>query len=126
MDIRLRGEISAVVEAPCDRCLQEVALPIQRQFDLFYMPLETSMGQGGEAELQPHDLDFSFYEHEEIDLDELAREQLELSLPIRVLCREDCRGLCSQCGTDLNREQCQCPKPMDPRWQALADLKDES
>jgi len=126
MDMRLRGEVSTVVEAPCDRCLREVTIPIHRQVELFYTPKDTATGQGGETELQARDLDFAVYENEEIDLDELVREQLELSLPARVLCHEDCRGLCPQCGTDLNVEQCQCQPPMDPRWQALADLRDKA
>jgi uncharacterized protein len=114
MDMRVRGELSAVIEIACDRCLQQVIIPIQRPFDLFYTP-EDAAGKSAETELQPRDLDFAVYQKDEIDLDELVREQLELSLPTRVLCREDCRGLCPQCGADLNQEQCQCQKPMDPR-----------
>jgi uncharacterized protein len=125
-DLRLRGQLTAVVARPCDRCLQEVVIPLERAFDLYYAPADPLTGKSGETELQPRDLDFAVYEHDEIDLDQLALEQVALSLPTRVLCREDCRGLCAQCGADLNVEKCQCQKPMDPRWQALADLKDQS
>ena len=124
-DVRLRGEIKAGISAPCDRCLNEVTIRAEIPFDLFYTPADAARDQGGERELFERDLDFAVYENDQIDLDEMILEQLELSLPSRVLCREDCRGLCPQCGADLNAEQCQCKPQIDPRWQALADLKAE-
>ncbi len=125
VDVRVRGHLQAQITAPCDRCLELVALPVDRQFDLYYTKSDAETADVGERELQLGDLDFGFLDDEEIDLDELVREQLTLSLPVRVLCREDCRGLCPQCGTDLNRGICDCRPPIDPRWQALADLKSE-
>lgn len=122
-DIRLRGEIKATISALCDRCLNEVAITVEIPFDLFYEPAGASADQATERELRERDLDFAVYENDRIDLDELVLEQLELSLPSRVLCREECRGLCPQCGADLNVEQCDCKPQIDPRWQALADLK---
>jgi uncharacterized protein len=122
-DMRLRGEIRARISAPCDRCLNEVTIPVEIPFDLFYAPADAGACQGVERELVERDLDFAVYENDQIDLDGLVLEQLELSLPSRVLCREECRGLCPQCGADLNVEQCQCKPQIDPRWRALADLK---
>ena len=122
-DIRLRGEIKAAISAPCDRCLNDVTIPMQIPFDLFYAPAEPGEAGAGERELFERDLDFAVYKNDQIDLDELALEQLELSLPSRVLCREECRGLCPQCGVDLNVEKCECKPQIDPRWRALADLK---
>jgi uncharacterized protein len=122
-DVRLRGEIKAAICAPCDRCLNEVKIPVEIPFDLFYAPAGAGADQAGERELRERDLDFAVYENDQIDLDELVLEQLELSLPSRVLCREECRGLCPQCGADLNVEQCDCKPQIDPRWQVLADLK---
>ena len=124
-DIRLRGEIKTSISAPCDRCLNEVIIRAEIPFDLFYAPADATRDQGGERELFERDLDFAVYENDLIDLDEMILEQLELSLPSRVLCREDCRGLCPQCGADLNVEQCQCKPQIDPRWRALADFKAE-
>jgi uncharacterized protein len=126
VEFRLRGELRATLEAPCDRCLGTVAIPVEKGFDLLYAGEDPAAGHGGEAEVHGRDLDVAVIERDEIDLDALVLEQLELSLPPRVLCREDCRGLCDQCGADLNVETCQCTKPMDPRWQALADLKERS
>ncbi len=125
LDMRMRGEIKASLVAPCDRCLGEVAIPVEIPFDLLYTPQDPGAGRTGETELHGNDLGFAIYQNDEIDLDEMVLEQMELSLPSRVLCREDCRGLCSQCGTDLNIEQCQCRKQIDPRWQVLADLKEK-
>ncbi len=126
MDLRLRGEIKATLAALCDRCLKEVLVPVEIPFDLLYAPADPGGSKIGEIELQSRDLDFAVYENDEINLDEMALEQLELSLPSRVLCSEDCRGLCPQCGADMNLEQCNCQKPIDPRWQALAELKEKS
>jgi len=125
MGMRLRGQINTELSAPCDRCLKEVVTPAEIPFDLFYAPGDPGAGHTGEHELRERDLDFAVYENDEINLDELVIEQLELSLPSRVLCREECRGLCSQCGADLNTERCECKTPVDPRWQALANLKAE-
>ncbi|MCI0336353.1 MAG: DUF177 domain-containing protein [Acidobacteria bacterium] len=108
MDMRLRGNIKALLVAPCDRCLNQVPLNFEIPVDLFYTPEDTGESRTGEIELNSRDLDFAMYENDEINLDEMVLEQLELNLPSRVLCREDCRGLCTQCGADLNVEQCDC------------------
>lgn len=123
MDMRVRGEIKSRIAAQCDRCLIEVHIPVESPFDLIYVPGDPGAGQAGERELHDRDLDLSVYENDQINLDDLVIEQLELSLPMHVLCSQDCRGLCSECGADLNHERCRCEKPIDPRWQALADLK---
>jgi uncharacterized protein len=125
MDVHLNGELKASIVVPCDRCLQDVLFQVEKPLDLLYVPVEAERTVKGELELNENDLEFSFYENDQLELDQLIREQLELALPARVLCREDCRGLCAQCGSDLNLEPCQCPAPVDPRWQALAELKDE-
>jgi uncharacterized protein len=126
VDVRVRGNLNAQINAPCDRCLENVDIPVDREFDLYYTRSDEETGDDTEKELQLKDLDFAFLEGEEIDLDELVHEQLALALPVRVLCAEDCRGLCPQCGIDRNRESCSCQPPMDPRWQTLADLSEET
>ncbi len=123
MDMRVRGEIKSGLVTQCDRCLNDVHIPVDAPFDLIYVPGDPGEGQSGERELHDRDLDLAIYENDQINLDDLVIEQLELSLPMHVLCRQDCSGLCTVCGTDLNVEQCRCEKTIDPRWQALADLK---
>jgi uncharacterized protein len=123
MEMRVKGSLRAQLAVDCDRCLEAVMLPIDNEFDLYFLPETASAQQGGETELLERDLDVSTYHNDRIDVDELVLEQLELSLPTRVLCVADCKGLCAQCGTNLNVESCHCQPPLDPRWHALADLK---
>jgi len=74
--------------------------------------------------LRAEDLEFSLYEGEEVDLGPLIREQVLLALPTRPLCRDDCRGLCPQCGINLNHAECGCRvETFDPRLEALRSLK---
>ncbi|MBO0721563.1 MAG: DUF177 domain-containing protein [Blastocatellia bacterium] len=110
LDLRLRGEIRAQLALACARCLKQVPIDLALPFDLLYTPQDPGGSRTGEVELNARDLDFSVYERDEIDLDALVIEQLELALPSRALCRADCRGLCPQCGSDLNSEQCSCNK----------------
>ena len=121
--VRLRGRIKAAVEVACDRCLQAVAVPVEADFDVTYLPADAPAANEATG-LQAEELSFSVYAGEAIDLDELAREQILLALPVRQLCREECRGLCPTCGADLNTQTCACrPEEIDPRWDALKALK---
>ncbi len=74
-------------------------------------------------ELAEDDLDLYGYENEEVDLTPLFRDQMVLAVPFAPLCKEDCKGLCAQCGADRNHEPCDCKPPVDPRWAALQNLK---
>jgi uncharacterized protein len=74
-------------------------------------------------ELAEDDLDLYGYENEEVDLTPLFRDQVILAVPFAPLCKEDCKGLCAQCGADRNHETCDCKPPVDPRWAALQNLK---
>lgn len=124
--VRLRGNLSASVEAHCDRCLRPILAPIKVEFDTSYVPAEAVRGEIESTELQENDLDVSFYEGQSINVDDLMREQVLLALPIRLLCRENCRGLCAVCGADLNEETCACQhKEVDSRWATLAGLKEK-
>jgi uncharacterized protein len=122
--VRLRGRITARAEVDCDRCLKSVDVPVEADFDVTYVPA-TDYGAGPEAaELQEDDLGLSVFDGESIDVDELVREQVLLTLPTRALCGEDCKGLCPVCGEDRNQEACACqPTEVDPRWAALKDLR---
>jgi uncharacterized protein len=122
--VRLRGKINASVEVRCDRCVAPVVFPVNAEFDVTYVPEEALAADAEAVELQEDDLTFATYEGDELDLSELAREQIVLALPARHLCREDCKGLCPTCGEDLNTQECHCERQeIDPRWAALAALK---
>src|SRR5262245_49159911 len=101
--VELIGSINARVGFECDRCLAPLSVPIEQSFDLLYVP---PLGTGDERELGENDLSTGFYQGQVIDVDDLVREQIELALPMARLCREDCRGLCPECGANLNEGQC--------------------
>ena len=68
--------------------------------------------------------EIGYYEGEGLVLEDVLREQLLLAVPMRVVCREDCKGLCPQCGSNLNTGKCECPPgPSDVRWAGLKELK---
>ncbi|MBV9210277.1 MAG: DUF177 domain-containing protein [Acidobacteria bacterium] len=121
--VRLRGKIRAEAEVDCDRCLAAIAVPVETEFDVTYVPA-TDYEAESAAELQAEDLTLSIFDGETIDIDELTREQVLLALPMHALCREDCKGLCPVCSINKNTDACQCEtKEIDPRWSALKDLQ---
>ena len=106
----------------CSRCLEPVPWQVDESLDLSLLPAGEVSG-GEDVELEDDDLDVVFVSDRVIDLTDVAAEQLMLALPMRVLCREECAGLCPSCGADLNRgEECSCEPEDDPRWAKLRDL----
>jgi len=123
---RLVGRVHTTLELPCGRCLEPYTATVDQEFDLRYHPRALNTGEG-ERELQDDDLTTAFYDNDEIDLGHLMNEQFYLSLPMKPLCRDDCKGLCPICGTNLNNETCACNRTWeDPRLAALKKLKAES
>ena len=117
---RLAGTARTELELGCSRCLEPFRMPVNSSFDLRYLPA-AEMSTEDEREVQEEDVETSYYRDDQIDLNELLREQFYLELPMKPLCSEDCRGLCPQCGTNLNTGTCACaPEWEDPR---LAPLK---
>lgn len=123
---RLVGRVQTRLELSCGRCLEPFAWPVDASFDLRYQPHALNTGEG-EREIEEDDLTTAFYENETIDLAQLMREQFYLTLPMKPLCADDCRGLCPICGTNLNRGACDCTRQWeDPRFAALKALKSEA
>ena len=119
---RLEGTVRTELELACSRCLEPFRLRVDATFDQRYLPQPDAAGQ--EIEVAEEDLETSFYRDEQIDLNELLREQFYLALPMKPLCREDCRGLCPQCGTNFNTGSCDCSSGWeDPRLAPLKQLK---
>jgi uncharacterized protein len=118
----VKGKIRAQVTVECDRCLKFVEVPLETRFNLEYVTPQTYQSTQA-AELKETDMTLSVFDGESIDLDELVDEQILLALPSRVLCQEDCKGLCPVCGGDRNLADCQCESTeVDPRWSALKEL----
>jgi uncharacterized protein len=126
---RLVGAVQTRLELTCSRCLEPFTWPIDAAFDLMYQP-KGQNADAGEREIGDGDFSAALYENETIDLGELMREQFYLAIPMKPLCQEDCRGLCPECGMNLNRGTCGCRRDWeDPRLaglRALGTLKRES
>jgi uncharacterized protein len=122
-DIRLRGRLSAGLELECARCLDPVRQDVTREFELLYRPLGADAGRD-ELSVTDAEAEIGYYQGDGILLEDVLREQVLLALPLKVTCREDCRGLCLHCGKNLNQDKCSCSVPMeDPRWAALREIR---
>ena len=116
------GRVTTQLEVDCSRCIEAFRVPVDAQFDLRYLPAAENSGEG-EREVGEDDLATAYYREGMIDLVDLMREQFVLALPMKPLCTDACRGLCPECGTNLNRAQCDCaPKWEDPRLAPLKSL----
>lgn len=120
---RLAGRVRTELELTCSRCAEPYRFPVDATFDQRYLPASAASAEA-ESEVGDDDLETSYYSDDQIDLSDLMREQFYLVLPMKPLCREDCKGLCAQCGTNLNTGTCDCaPVWEDPRLAALKSLK---
>ncbi|MBW1997735.1 MAG: DUF177 domain-containing protein [Deltaproteobacteria bacterium] len=118
----LEGSLSEGVLARCDRCLERYSLDTRSSFKVF-LERPPAGAEGEEIELKEEDMEVDFIRGEELDLDEIIREQIYLSLPMKSLCSEDCRGLCPGCGCNLNVERCRCRvRQGHPAFQKLKEL----
>ncbi len=125
--VMLVGSVKATIEYDCDRCLTAFSAPLDQSFDLLYVPAVRPASAQEEKELDSDDLSTAFYQDDVIDLDDMVREQIELALPMTRLCDEQCRGLCPECGANLNEQRCDCSiEQVDPRWAALKELKSDN
>jgi uncharacterized protein len=107
--VRASGSVASAVRLSCSRCLADYQLPIASNFTIFY-----TKSAGGdldeEVELSDEDLISVSYTGEEIDLDFEIAEQVMMEIPFKPLCGESCRGLCTECGADLNAGECGCDR----------------
>jgi uncharacterized protein len=95
---------------------------VNTDFALEYIP-GSEYESGGAAELTEAEMSVSVFDGQAIDVDEIVKEQIVLAVPTRMLCREDCKGICPECGADRNAGDCGCTtSDADPRWAALKNL----
>jgi uncharacterized protein len=123
-DIRLVGGLQARLELNCARCLEPVTRPVNREFDLLYRPQGSDAGQE-EASVAQDESEVGYYTGDGLLLEDVLREQLLLAIPMKVVCSEACKGLCPQCGKNLNQGACSCERTQDSRWEALKGLKEK-
>lgn len=112
--VSVNAEARFVINTACDRCatpvVRETTIPVEHV-------LVTHLNDEGNDEL-------CLIEDMHFNIDELIREDVLLSLPTKILCRDDCLGLCPYCGINLNLSKCDCKKPVDPRLEALKRFLD--
>ncbi len=104
--VYVRGNLSATIRQDCSRCLEMATVTVDGDFVYTLAPEKAEWEE--DIELSAQDLETSYYRGDFIDLAPLICEQIVLQVPIKVLCSEDCKGLCPRCGTNLNTGSCQC------------------
>ena len=120
--VRLVGRLDGALELGCCRCLEPFSLVVGVDVDLLYLPASDNTG-AAEARIEESDLRTAYYRDDQIDLAQLMEEQFQLALPMKPLCRTDCRGLCAVCGGNRNTAACQCVARWDdPRLAVLKGL----
>ena len=113
----IQGETDVMIAIPCDRCLEEVQTKVHLSFDK-KLPLEEAQEEG-EDELEAADYMTGFH----LDVDRLVYDEILVNWPMKVLCKDDCKGICKQCGVNLNLRDCDCSKTeLDPRMAAIQDV----
>jgi uncharacterized protein len=123
-DIRVRATYRGNFEVLCARCVEPVAVPLAGEFDLLFRP-ENADAEAGERAITEDETEIGYYGKSGLELEDVVREQVLLSLPGRTLCQADCKGLCAHCGQNLNVKSCDCAESAgnhDPRWSALQGL----
>lgn len=119
----LRMNLSYPQTLSCVRCLEPVDAP--EEIEVALLLVEDGEGESEEErELDREDLGIVTLTEPEIDTREVALEHLQLAVPMKPLCRDDCKGLCGHCGQNLNQGSCDCEPETDPRWSALQALKE--
>lgn len=123
----VEGSVDTAVRLQCCRCLQDFEQPLSVSFSLTYarqLPAVEEEAEDAEVELCAEDLGLLSFDGDEIDLTDGIQEQVVMALPYKPLCRESCRGLCAQCGADLNQGDCGCTEQiLEGKFAALKNFK---
>lgn len=123
-DLWAEGSFAAVGEAPCDRCSEPVLVRFGKAFRSFLVPKGKEPAGPSQTELREEDLDVGYYDGRGVEVNDIFWEQVALELPVKVVCSEQCRGICPTCGVNRNRENCSCSAgtPQGP-FDVLKNLK---
>lgn len=121
--VLVRGHLRLVEPEDCSRCLKPLNETVKIEFEEEYLP--TTDIKGGAVVHNNSDPDaFRIDERHTLDLTEAVRQYREVSIEMQPLCRPDCKGLCTECGSDLNLGECQCDQgAVDTRWAGLAAFR---
>ncbi len=122
--ILVQGSAKTTVSLQCSRCLNDFPCPVDLEFREEYTPLGDTDTER-DQELYDDEMGVGFYEGDEIDIAELVKEQVLLAVPMKPLCKNECKGICSKCGADLNEHSCTCKDDhIDPRLAPLEKYKE--
>lgn len=124
-NIRVFGRLAAPLALFCSRCLADISTYVDTSFTIFFRK-EAALAASAEDELELGEMDLlsSTYTGDEIDLIHEIEEQIAMEIPLKPLCSESCKGLCHECGTDLNTSACSCSKEtVSLAFSALKDFK---
>ncbi|HJT17296.1 MAG TPA: DUF177 domain-containing protein [Thermoanaerobaculia bacterium] len=118
------GSAKFTADLQCSRCAEPYPFASTSPFHLRFRPRPVAQQENEEIEIGSDELDVEFYSERSISLRELALEQIQLSIPMKPLCEDNCLGLCPQCGANRNREACACDSSIvDERWGALREIR---
>jgi len=122
--LHVDGVVEAGIRYKCSRCLKEFERPLVANFAVVYLPQPTGMKVDEEIALKYEEMDIGFYDGIRLDVDQMVLEQIELSMEMRFICQEECKGLCWRCGADLNEGLCSCKEEKaDSRLAVLLEFK---
>jgi uncharacterized protein len=118
----IKGSFTALIDTCCSRCLENTKLSIGSDFAYTLIPARAETSE--DLELKPEELEICYYQGDFIDLGPVICEQIILQMPIKALCNEECKGLCPQCGANLNTSSCNCSSNIiDSRLAVLKNIK---
>ena len=112
-----QGKATTVIQGECRRCLTPVSTPLSLEIGALFSQDAEALDDPDSYAVAP--------DATEVDVTPAVREELMLTAPRYAVCREDCKGLCPQCGKDLNAGPCECDPVIEARWQPLKALKDK-
>jgi DUF177 domain-containing protein len=120
---RVKGNVDFALVTSCTRCGGDAKKTFAGGFDLIFMEGKPA-NLPKDLELSPEDADSLYFDGPDLDLNPVFKQEVAVQIPVQILCRKDCKGLCSSCGADLNNVECDCEKEEgDPRLAVLRNLK---
>ena len=123
-DIFAEGSFEAEGEAVCDRCSDPVPARFGKSFHTVLVPRGNELSGSGPIELRAEDLEVGYYDGKGVEVNDIFWEQVALELPVKVVCSEECKGICPMCGVNRNRESCFCEGNDEPGpFDVLKNLK---
>ena len=124
-EIRIVGSLQTSMETACSRCLEPARCEISKPFDLYFRQRDDLMfDEDDEIELTEKETRTAFFTGTQLAISDVLQEQVLLALPMKVLCKLDCKGLCPTCGANLNTKSCNCPQEQfNPNLESLLNLK---